>query len=66
MNKSGKGTWCGKNLEEMSREELYAVIWSIDELRRSDWKQHDRDMQMMAPKARPLNWIERLVLKLPI
>ena len=45
----GKGMWMGKNLEDMSREELYEAMQTLDELRRQDWKQHEHDLQMLAP-----------------
>jgi hypothetical protein len=36
MDDLGNGTWCGKKLEDMPREELYAAMQSIDNLRHAD------------------------------
>ncbi len=46
----GEGTWCGKKLKQMTREELYAAIYESDQLRQSDWLQHERDLEALSPR----------------
>ncbi len=45
----GQGMWCGKKLDDMTREELYEAFWSLDQLRKSDWKQHEKDIELFRP-----------------
>lgn len=45
----GEGTWRGKKLKDMSREELYAVIHDVDQLREAQSKQYFKDLESLRP-----------------
>jgi hypothetical protein len=46
-NSKETGMWMGKRLGDMSREELYDVIESIDNLRKRDDAQHLKDLDSL-------------------
>ena len=46
----GQATWCGKKFDDMTREELYSAMESMDRLRRADNLQHQRDIEMLRPR----------------
>jgi hypothetical protein len=61
MEDQGKGTWCGKRLEDMSRAELYSTIEEMDKNQRAQAETHERQYKILFSSKRPQTFLQWLV-----
>lgn len=61
------GLWMGTPLKDYSREELYEIILTIDQMRSRDSEQYMRDLDIFSQMRRPtpLQWLKILLTNNP-